>query len=80
MVDASTLDQIHSIETPHRSLAHEMTDNNELFKQPRVCLLCEETFTLGEMYIGKRYIDTMRCPYCHSYDTVALLAAPQPKQ
>ena len=45
-------------------------DNSKLFAQPRVCLDCEETFTLGEMYPGKRYADAMQCPYCRS-DRVA---------
>lgn len=34
--------------------------------QRRICLGCEETFTLGEMYPGKRYIDPPECPYCRS--------------
>jgi hypothetical protein len=30
------------------------------------CLTCEETFTFGEMYPGKRYIDPLECPYCRT--------------
>lgn len=45
-------------------------DNSKLFAQPRVCLDCEERFTLGEMYPGKRYTDPMQCPYCRSENTI----------
>jgi hypothetical protein len=44
-------------------------DNSELFAQRRVCLDCEETFTLGEMYPGKCYTDPMQCPYCRGDKT-----------
>lgn len=45
-------------------------DNSKLFAQPRVCLDCEERFTLGEMYPGKRYTDPMQCPHCRSENTI----------
>jgi len=44
-------------------------DNSQLFARPMVCLDCEETFTLGEMYPGKRHADPMECPYCRSDKT-----------
>lgn len=51
-------------------------DNSQLFAQRRVCLLCEETFTLGEMIPGKRWGDRMQCPYCRTDETA--LEGPQP--
>jgi DNA-directed RNA polymerase subunit RPC12/RpoP len=51
-------------------------DNSQRFAQRRVCLDCEETFTLGEMYPSKRYIDPLRCPYCRSDRTA--IEGPQP--
>lgn len=44
-------------------------DNSQAFAQRRVCLLCEETFTLGEMIPGKGWLDKMQCPYCRSDET-----------
>ena len=50
-------------------------DNSKLFAQRRVCLDCEERFTLGDMIPGKRHIDPMQCPHCRS-DRVAPEIAP----
>lgn len=44
-------------------------ENSLLFAQRRVCLLCEETFTVGEMYPGKRHTDPLECPYCRCNET-----------
>ncbi len=44
-------------------------DNRQLFAQRRVCLLCQESFTLGEMIPGKGWMDKMQCPYCRSDET-----------
>lgn len=44
-------------------------DNSRAFAQRRICLLCEETFTLGEMIPGKGWLDKMQCPYCRSDET-----------
>ncbi len=51
-------------------------DNSQLFDRPMVCLDCDETFTLGEMYPGKRYIDPMQCPHCQSDKTARQAPAP----
>lgn len=48
-------------------------DNKQRFAQPRFCVECQETFTLGEMYPGKRYIDPMQCPYCRSDKTALVI-------
>lgn len=45
-------------------------DNSQAFARPRVCLDCEETFTLGEMLPGKTWQSPMRCPYCKSDNCV----------
>lgn len=50
-------------------------DNKQLFAQPRFCVECQETFTLGEMYPGKRHIDPPECPYCRSGMTAPLIPA-----
>lgn len=44
-------------------------DNSQLFARPMVCLDCEEKFSLGEMYPGKRHVDPLQCPYCRSGNT-----------
>jgi len=54
------------MEAARREGEEGMSDNDRLFAQRRRCIDCEETFTLGEMIPGKRYIDPPECPYCRS--------------
>lgn len=39
---------------------------DQAYQRPRLCLDCEERFTLGEMLPGKNWLSPMRCPYCKS--------------